>query len=135
CVQGDRQNRGYRVDGEDHIRGFDYEEYQQQRRRTQPLAAYKEFTPHVIRGHWHELPHQAQQRIFFRVNFAAPLKKKSDSAIHEQEPEAVDDPVEPSNQTNSSKDKGRAHDDGADNSPEQHAVLLLVRQAEVPEDK
>ena len=80
-------------------------------------------------------PYQAQQRILFRVNFAATLKKQPDSAIDEQEPEAVNDPVKPANQTYSGKNESRAHNDGADDSPEQHAMLLIVRQTEVAEDE
>ena len=63
------------------------------------------------------------------------LAKQFDSAVHQQRPEDVDDPVELSNQSDSRQDENSAHDQRSQNSPEQNFVLVDRGYLEIPEDE
>src|SRR5208282_2855833 len=61
-------------------------------------------------------------------------KGQPDAAIDEQRPEAVQNPVKALDEPNPGDDEDGAHYQRADNSPKQHAVLLLLGHGEVAED-
>jgi hypothetical protein len=64
----------------------------------------------------------------------SPWRQELETAVDQQGPEDVDDPVEAVDESNAGQDKDAAHDQGADNSPKQHFVLVMGGNFEVTED-
>src|ERR1700730_6958686 len=63
------------------------------------------------------------------------LKEQLDAAVHQKRTERVDDPVESFDEGNAGGDENRAHDEGAQDSPEQYLVLVDRRHLEETEDE
>jgi hypothetical protein len=69
------------------------------------------------------------------MDFRIFLAKQFDSAVHQQRPKDVNDPVELSNQSDSRQDENCAHDQRAQNSPKQNFVLMNRGNLEVAKDE
>src|SRR5947209_9469206 len=69
------------------------------------------------------------------MDFCAALKHQPDAAVDEEKAESVDDPVKSSDQAHAGEDKNRTHNDCADDSPEQHAMLFVFGQPKIAEDQ
>ena len=63
------------------------------------------------------------------------LEKELDAAIHQERTEHVDDPVESLDQSHAGCDENCAHDERAQNSPEQHLVLVDGRHLKETENQ
>src|SRR6266849_9111330 len=63
------------------------------------------------------------------------LKEQLDAAVHQKRTERVDDPMESLDEGNAGSDKNGAHDEGAQDSPEQYLVLVDRRHLEETEDE
>jgi hypothetical protein len=61
-------------------------------------------------------------------------KAQANSAVDEECAETVENPVEALHEANAGYDEDAAHEQRAEDSPEQHAVLVLVRDSEEAED-
>src|SRR5450755_583125 len=64
------------------------------------------------------------------MDFGFLLKKQLDAAVHEECAEDVDDPVESLDEAYAGRDENCAHDERAQDSPEQHFVLMDRRHLE-----
>src|ERR1700733_3423605 len=62
-------------------------------------------------------------------------KEQAPPAVDEKNAKGVKNPVEALDETDAHKDEDAAHNHGADDSPEQHAMLLFFRNREVAEDQ
>ena len=69
------------------------------------------------------------------MDFCVFLAEQFDSAVHQQCAKNVNDPVELSNQSDSRQNENRAHDQGAQNPPEQNFVLVDRGYLEIAEDE
>src|SRR5580692_10730898 len=63
------------------------------------------------------------------------LTKQLDSAVDEQRPENVGDPMKSLNQTDAHDNEDAPHHQGTDDSPEQYFVLVLRSDAKVAENQ
>jgi len=88
----------------------------------------------IIRRHRHYAPEGSDSPIIRRVNLVFTGQSQPNSAVNKECSQQVEDPMESLDQSDSSDDKNTAHYQCAQNSPEQHAVLVFVRYREVPED-
>ena len=61
-------------------------------------------------------------------------ESQPDAAVDQQRSEQVENPVEAVDQTYSGKDEKNAHEERTENSPEQHAALVLFGDGKVAED-
>src|SRR6202022_3962382 len=75
------------------------------------------------------------QGIFCGVNLMFPHDANADTAIDQQYSEDIQNPVETVNQPDAGANKNTSHDERAQNSPEQHPVLLLFGDGEIAEDE
>jgi hypothetical protein len=69
----------------------------------------------------------------FRLDLVIRMRRHADAADDQEAAEDVDDPVELLEQIGSGADHDAAHDERADDPPEQYAVLVLRRHAEIRE--
>src|SRR5205814_5445547 len=76
--------------------------------------------------------HQPAVAKFFLVTFA---EKHARGGKDEKRAEKVEDKVKARNERNAQPDHDSAHDEGAENSPDQDAMLRFSGNAEVGEDK
>ena len=58
-----------------------------------------------------------------------------DAGIDQEQTEEIEDPLEPIDQTDPGKDHETAHNQRPYNAPEQHAMLILGRDAKIAEDE
>src|ERR1700687_1450515 len=63
------------------------------------------------------------------------LKEQLDSAVHQKRTEHVDNPVESLDEADARRDEDRAHEERAQDSPEQYLVLVDRRHLEETEDQ
>src|SRR5690606_24878794 len=80
-------------------------------------------------------PHETKDRVRLRLDVVVVPLRHPDPREDEEGAEDVEDPVETLDEEGARADHGAAHDEGAEDPPEQHAVLVLLRDAEVPEDQ
>ena len=69
------------------------------------------------------------------MDFGTAVKQQPNATIEEEKAEAVDDPVKSSDQTHAGEYKNRTHNDRANDSPEQHAMLFVFGQPKIAEDQ
>ena len=73
--------------------------------------------------------------IFVEIDFLFFGKRHLNAREHEKAAKHIDGPVEFFNQGDASKDENRAHDQGAQNAPEQNLVLILRRNFKESENE
>src|SRR6266516_4932 len=78
---------------------------------------------------------KAENRIPLGVDLRTFLTKEPDPAVHQQRPECVNDPVKAADEADTQQNKDRAHDQSADNSPEEHFVLVFAGNAEIAKNQ
>ncbi len=98
---------------------------------TQRGLAHKKLACVVIRSDRDPAAEKAENRILLGMDFRTCLTKEPDSAVHQQCAEYVDNPVKAPDEANAQQDKNRTHDQSADNSPEEHFVLVFAGNAEI----
>ncbi len=64
--------------------------------------------------------------------FAA--ESQANAAVNQQRSESVENPVEALDQADAGNNENAAHQERTENSPEQHAALMLLRHSEIAED-
>ena len=79
--------------------------------------------------------HELHDRILVALELLVLLQRHAHAGDDEQRAEDVDDPLEPREQRRAEPDEQAAHDERAEDAPEQHAVLVLRRHGEVLEDQ
>ena len=83
----------------------------------------------------HEATHKAHHRVRVGLDGVLALEGHADPREDEEGPEEVDDPVELVDEIGAGRDHRAAHDERAEDPPEQDAVLVAGRDAEVAEDE
>ncbi len=78
---------------------------------------------------------QPEHRVPLGMHLDVLMHGHPDAGEHEQRPEDVDRPAEGLQQGGASGDEDRSKDQRSEHSPEQHAMLVLGRHREVPEDQ
>jgi hypothetical protein len=91
----------------------------------------------VVRGDREEAAEKADGNVVIRVDVHLLLARQGhlDAGVDEEGAEDVDDPVEAGDHADAHEDEDGAHDDGADDAPEEHAVLPARGDLEVGEDE
>jgi len=142
-VRGDGEDGRHAVDGEHQVGPFHQHQRHQQGRHVQGRpAAFPDREPDQealavdLVGH-REVPLQeAEQAVFGRVDgfVAAAVQQHAQPREDQERPEYVEDPGDPGDQRRAQADHDAAHDDGAQDAPEEHPVLVLAGNAQRRED-
>src|SRR5580698_4613327 len=126
------------IDSEKHVGGFDYGQDNQQRRGVEPRNAFpaadKESPTLVVVRHWHPAPQSFYCRVRRWIDLMFTGKSEPDAAINQQRPQDVENPVETLDQANPGKNEEAPHQQRAEDSPKQDAVLMLLGYREIAED-
>src|SRR5216684_74728 len=72
--------------------------------------------------------------VFHRVHLMLSRKSQANSAVDQERSKQIKNPVEAFDQADPSKNKDAAHEQRSDDSPEQHASLVLLGNGEIAED-
>src|SRR5580704_4187600 len=138
CVQSNRKHSRNGIDRKQQIGGFDDDQDHKQRRRIQPRlpapVADKELVPLVGVGHRDPLAQRLHRRICLRVDLMFAHPEQLEPAANQNHGEDVEHPVKAVDQTNTGQNKTAAQDQRTHDAPEQHSMLLLLRDREVAED-
>ncbi len=134
---GDPEDGGDRVDGEDQVGTLDDQQHDE-KRRCIPLAIDLDKEPlavHLLRNR-HEPAEEADERVAVRVDLLLVLLgRHAHTGVDQEGAEDIDDPLKALDQGRTNQDHPAAHDQGADDAPEQHTVLVGRRHAEVREQQ
>ena len=134
-VAGDAEDGRDRVHGEDDVGAFDDEQDQEQEGGLAPaVVAHEEARAVVAAGDRQEAPDQPHDEVLLRRDLFVPGEQEADPGDDQERPEQVDQPVEAPEQRGAGEDERRAQHEGAEDAPEQHPVLQLLRHLEVGED-
>ena len=128
------EDRGDGIDGEDQVHHIHHHQHQGQR-REHPAARLAHQKPRAVelRGHAQPFPAEPDDGAFagrFLLVLAEHLHARED----EEDAEAVEHPFEAGHDLHAERDHGPAHDQRADDAPEQHAVLMLRADLEEGKD-
>src|SRR5581483_10468836 len=109
----------------------------QQQRRRQPAAVlqHEEAGALIVRTHRQHATEQLHGRIFLRMHLQFRPLQHLHAREDKESTENVDDPVKGFQQHGPQQDERGAHDESAENAPEQRTMLRLRRNREVPEDE
>ena len=134
-VARDAEDRRDRVDGEDHVGRLDDHQHQQQRRRPQPaVLADEEALAAILAGERHEALEGPHDRVRLGVDLRLSAAEDLEAGVEQEGAEDEDQPCEAGDQRRAHADEQAAGDQGAEDAPEQHPVLVLRRHGEVVED-
>ena len=139
-VGGDGEDRGDGVHGEDQVGGLHQDQDHEERggraagAPTDELAR-EEPLPVVGGAHRHEAAHQLEHRVGLGLDVQLVLRGHADSREDQEGAEDVDDPVEALDEDGAGADHRAAHEERAEDPPEEHPVLVLGRDPEVGEDR
>src|SRR6202023_708345 len=97
-------------------------------------SANKEAASLIVIGHGHPAAQSFHCRVRRRIDLMFTGESQADAAVDQQRAKQVENPVEAVDQTDSGKDEKAAHQEGTENSPKQHAALVLFGHGEIPED-
>jgi len=135
-IKGYGENCRDGIHGKEQVGGFERDEHNEQRRREYPAVHPYEETALLVRfGYGQDAPHQPEDRVLLRVHFVIRSKRHSHRGDHQERAENVDDPVQPVDQFDPGKDERQPHDKGAQDSPEQHLVLIDRGDSEIREQE
>ena len=96
--------------------------------------ADEEFAALVIARHGDKAAQRLHQRILLGSTFCSPITRSRMPLIDQQASEDVENPVKPGDQAHPGANKDAAQEQRAQNTPEQNAMLLLLRDREIIED-
>ena len=100
-----------------------------------PVEPHEEPRFVVRLGDRKEAGEQPHQRVPVRLDFLIALHRHTHTGNHQKGAEDVKNPVEVMDQRDAHGDHGGTHDQGAQDAPEQHLVLVQAGYAKVGEDK
>lgn len=95
----------------------------------------KELLAIVMRGNWNQLTEDSNERIVLRVDRFVLLGRHPNTGDDQKGTENVDNPVESGDQNTASADHGAAHQEGAEDTPEEDSVLVFPLHAKVAEEQ
>src|SRR5207248_6947215 len=90
--------------------------------------------PVGLGGDGKDLPKSPDDGVSFRVWFLVAVDEQLHAGGDQQASEEVHGPMEPLQERAAGEDEGAAHDQGADDAPEKHAVLVRGGDAEGGKD-
>ncbi|MEI2654315.1 MAG: hypothetical protein V9G12_19575 [Microthrixaceae bacterium] len=90
------------------------------------------FWPFVVLAQRNEPTDQLEDGVRLWVEFLLVVTEHLDGGVEEDSPEHVHHPVEGVEQRSSGEDEDRPHDQGTEDAPEEHPVLVLAGHREVP---
>jgi hypothetical protein len=133
-VGRDREDRGDRVDSEDHVRGLDHDQGEQQRggQRAAPFADEKPLTVQPV-GRGQDPAECPQHTAVPRLDVAT-AARHLDRGEHQHGAEDIADRVELIQQRDTRHDERAAHDQRPDDAQHEDAVLVAQRDRERRED-
>ncbi len=134
-VTSDGQDGGDGIYGEKQIGGLDHQQDYEQGRGIKAGAANEELVAFEVLGHGNPTPEQTQHRILLGMDLSFILEEQLDAAVHQEGSEDINDPVESLDQAYAGHDENGAHDERAQNSPEQDLVLVGRRHLKETEDQ
>ena len=130
------EDRRYGVHCEDEIRKLHQQQHYKERCGHQDaILPDEELLSSVVLGHGHEPLEQFHQRIALRVNLSLPLHDHLDTREDQESSEDVDDPGKLRDELCTERDHDGSHDQGSDDAPEQHLMLIDGRHREVGEEQ
>ena len=138
-IGGDREDRRDRVDREDQVGDFDHDKRQEKRRDEglQPTGLGvglldEETLLMKLLCDRQARAQELQDRVLANVLFLVICREQHlDAREHQEGGEEVENPVEVFDDRSTCGNHDTAQDDHAENTPEQHAVLILARDREV----
>ena len=85
-------------------------------------------------GHLEEVSSQANHQVFLRIR--RPIAQEDDfrTGKDQKHPEDMEDPIKTRDRRRAQADHHAAHDERAEDAPEQYPVLVGERHAEIGED-
>lgn len=138
-VRADRQDRGNRVGRENHVGSLDEKQNQKQRSRESSSTDFDEelrLMGFVVAGmNRNDFLEKLHYQAIDRVELFLFLESKLDAREDEERAEYIDDPIEFLDECDAYDDEDRPHDERAENSPEQHFVLIFLRDLEILKNK
>ena len=127
------EDRRHAVDRKQHVGALDDEQHEEQRRGQEfAVLADEEPVARLFLGDGDEPAEEADHRVLTRLVIAAP-KRELDARVDEEAAEQPHHPLVALDQLGSEEHEREPHDHGAEDAPEEHAVLVLQRHAEVGE--
>ena len=84
----------------------------------------KELAAHIFRGNRHKFAKQTQNRISLRMNLRLVFSNQLEPAVNQECAEQINNPLELPNESHTEKDEEAAHNQRANNSPEENPVLV-----------
>ena len=89
----------------------------------------------VILSNRNPAAEKAEDWVLLGMNFGTLLAQQPDSAVHQQYPKQIHNPMKAPNEADAQQNKNRAHNQSPDNSPEEHFVLIFTGHAKIAEDQ
>ena len=127
------EDRRHAVHGEEHVGALHHEEYEKQRRGQQfPVLADEEPVAGRLLGDRDEPPKEADQGIFTGLMVTA-AEGQFDACVDQEAAEHPENPLVAFDEFRPEEHEREPHDHGAEDAPEEHAILILERDAEVGE--
>ena len=127
------ENRRHAVDREQDVGALDDEQHEKQR-RGQELAVLADEEPvaRLLLGDGDEPAEEADHRVLARFVVAV-AEGELDARVDEEAPKQPHHPLVTLDQLGPEEHEREPHDHGAEDAPEEHAILILQRHAEVGE--
>ncbi len=134
----DAEDGGDRVDREDQVGTLDDQQHQEERGEAPDAVLLDpEFVAVQMRGEREELPGDPDEQVLVHALALGLVMGQGqlDAGEEQESPEEGQQEGETLHRGDARDDEDRAHGDRADDSPEEHAVLQVVRDLEVGEDQ
>lgn len=135
-IGGDCENGGDRVYGKYHVGIFDEHEGQKQWRHG--FAAIGESCKEIVAielcRYGIHFANPAHNPAVFWIHFIVALEEHFQSGKYEECAKYIESPVKGAHKSSASKNHERTHDNGAQNTPEEHAMLVFSGNLEKPEN-
>ena len=128
------EDRRHAIDREQDVGALNHEQHEKQR-RGQEFAVFADEEPvaRLFLGNGDEPAEEADQRVLARLVIAAP-EGELDARVDEETAEQPHHPLVALDQLRPEEHEREPHDHGAEDAPEEHAILVLQRHTEVRED-
>ena len=136
---GDAEDGRHAVDGEHDVGAFDHQQHQEQRRDAEPAVLADEEGVAVLAvvaaaDAAATAGRNASTTFFSGCTSLLGVHGQLQRRVDQQQPEQRQHPIEMADQLHAGQHERQPQHDRAQNAPEQHAVLVLQRDAEEAED-
>ena len=136
AIGRDAEDGGNGIHGENQVGGFHAKQHQRKRcQRAATVDGGEKFLPLQRGGHGIKFPHQPQDEILFRMHLSVAAKDHLHAREENERAHEIENPLKPMDHRHAHANQQPAHDQRAQDAPEQNAVLELQWHAEVSEDK